>query len=127
MAKKKKLPSRITFAKGALRRASLGWPPISEAKRLARTERGRYLCAMCKETFGPKEIEVDHISPVIDIMKGFTTWDDYINRLFCDVDGLACLCRTCHDSKTQSEVQMRKYARAKRKEEANGEHDEDEE
>lgn len=117
MAKKKKGPNKVTFAKGALRRASLMWKPISECRQNARRERGKYECAMCHELFGPKEVQIDHIFPVIDIMKGFTTWDDYIDRLFCDVENLACLCKTCHASKTAAEVQMRKYARAKRQEE----------
>lgn len=117
MAKKKKLPNKITFAKGALRRASLMWAPINQCRINARRERGKYECAMCKELFNNKEIQIDHINPVIDIIKGFTTWDDYIDRLFCDIDGLAALCKTCHAAKSASEVQMRKYARAKRKEE----------
>lgn len=123
--KPKKGPSKITFAKGALRRASLMWKPISECRRLARRERGLYECAMCHELFKAKEVQVDHIHPVIDIMKGWQSWDSYIDRLFCDIDGLACLCKTCHESKTASEVQMRKYARAKRKEEANEDLDEE--
>ena len=125
MAKKKKGPNRITFAKGALRRASLMWAPINQCRTNARKERGKYECAMCKGLFGPKEVQIDHIQPVIDIIKGFTTWDDYIERLFCDVENLACLCKTCHASKTESEVHMRKYARAKRKAEASV-YDEDE-
>jgi len=126
MAKKKKGPNRITFAKGALRRASLMWKPINECRVNARRERGKYECAMCHDLFGPKEVQIDHVHPVIDLIKGFTTWDDYIERLFCDVENLACLCKTCHAAKTASEVQMRKYARAKRKEEATV-YDEDEE
>lgn len=126
MVKKKKTPNRITFAKGALRRASMMWWAINACRVNARRERGKYLCAMCEGLFGPKEVQVDHIHPVIDIIKGFTTWDDYIERLLCDLDGLACLCKTCHLAKTSSEVQMRKYARAKRKEEATV-YDEDEE
>jgi len=124
--KKKKGPSRATFAKGALRRASLMWGPISECRRIARKSPNQYECAMCKGLFKSKETQIDHINPVIDILKGWESWDTYIERLFCDVEGLACLCRTCHEAKTSSEVQMRKYARAKRKEEAS-EHEENDE
>lgn len=125
MAKKaKKGPSRETFAKGCLRRGSLMWRPISECRRLARRERGKYECAICKGLFGAKETQVDHREPVVDIIKGFTSWDDYIERLFCDVDGLDLLCKNCHEAKTTMEVQMRKYARAKRK--AEGEDNEEE-
>jgi 5-methylcytosine-specific restriction endonuclease McrA len=124
MAKKKKYNSS-TFAKGAMRRASLMWPPISECRKLARRDRGKYECAMCHELFGAKECHVDHRNPVVDIIKGWESWDVFIDRLFCGVENLDLLCKNCHDSKTRMEVEMRKYARAKRKEEAN-EHDEDE-
>lgn len=117
MAKKKKLPNRVTFAKGALRRASLSWAPISEARRLARKERGLYLCAMCKELFKAKEVQVDHRNPVIDVKEGWQNWDTYIERLFCDVDQLDVLCTTCHDVKSAHEVQMRKFYRNKKREE----------
>lgn len=115
MAKKKKGPNRDTFAKGILRRGSLMWRPISEAKRLARKAPNQYECAMCKELFRDKEVQVDHRNPVIDIEKGWQGWDSFIERLFCEVDQLDVLCKTCHGVKTAHEVQMRKYFRAKRK------------
>lgn len=120
MSDKKKLPNRSTWVKGVLRRASLSWPARAECIRLARVDRGQYKCAMCGEIFKQKEIQVDHINPVVDAVDGFTGWDDYITSLFCDVENLAAVCRNCHDSKTQMEVQMRKMSRAKRKEEDEG-------
>lgn len=122
---KKKKFNRNTFAKGALRRASLMWPPISEARRLARKAPNQYECAMCHELFKSKDTQIDHVQSVIDIMKGWQGWDSYIERLFCDVENLACLCTTCHDSKTRSEVTMRKYARIKNKEEISKSDDEE--
>jgi len=115
MAKKKKTMNVMTFAKGALRRASLMFPSISEARRLARKERGLYQCALCKELHKAKDVQVDHRSPVVDMEKGFTTLDEFALRLFCPVEELDVLCNNCHDAKTASEVQMRKYFRAKRK------------
>jgi 5-methylcytosine-specific restriction endonuclease McrA len=115
MAKKPKKYNSDTFAKGAMRRASLMWPPISECRKLARRERGKYECAMCKELFSAKEVQIDHRQPVVDIIKGWESWDVFIARLFCDVDNLDCLCVNCHKSKSAMEVEMRKYARAKRK------------
>jgi 5-methylcytosine-specific restriction endonuclease McrA len=124
MAKKKKGPNRETFAKGALRRASLMWGPINECRKLARRERGKYECNMCHELFGAKECHVDHRNPVVDIIKGWESWDVFIARLFCDVENLDLLCKNCHESKSAMEVQMRKYARAKRN--AEGEDNEEE-
>jgi 5-methylcytosine-specific restriction endonuclease McrA len=125
MAKPKKPPSKETFIKGCLRRGSLMYRPISECRRLARRAPNQYECSLCKGLFTSKEIDVDHLRPVIDIMTGFVDWNTYIDRLFCDIEDLACLCKTCHKSKTESEVHMRKYARAKRKAEANAELDKD--
>lgn len=99
-----------------LRRASYAWPPRSEAMKRARVARGVYECAQCHEHFGNKEIKVDHIHPVVPF-EGFTTWDDYISRMFCDADGFQIVCTNCHDSKTAVEKEMRKSLRAKKKEE----------
>jgi len=71
--------------------------------------RGKYQCAECKELFGPKEVILDHIEPVVDPKTGFTTWDDFINRLFCPVEGFQVLCHTCSDSKTIIEDHMREH------------------
>jgi len=43
---------------------------------------------------------VDHIIPVA---ANATTWDDYINNLFCDSDNLQVLCIGCHKKKTVKE------------------------
>ena len=69
-----------------------------------RVGRNQYRCEGCQvTTFKYKEIKVDHIVPVIDPLEGFTTWDDFIKRLFCGEDGLQGLCDKCHDKKTALE------------------------
>jgi len=50
---------------------------------------------------------VDHIDPVIPI-NGFETWDEVINRLFCEVEGYQAICKTCHDDKTKKENDKRR-------------------
>jgi len=107
MSKKEKKPNRNTFVKGLLRRGSFHWKPRNEALKLARVERGKYKCAMCEELFGPREIQLDHIHPVIDPRKGFTTWDDYIERLYPYEEGWQTLCISCHDNKTRIEDVLR--------------------
>lgn len=117
MAKKPKKLNKNTFAKGALRRASMMWRPISEARRLARKAPNQYMCAICKGLFKDKEVQVDHRNPVVDIKDGWQGWDSYIDRLLCDVDELDVLCKTCHSVKSSHEVSMRKYFRDKKKKE----------
>lgn len=112
--KKPKKINRNTFIKGVLRRASFHWKPRSEAMKNARVERGRYKCASCEELFGPKEIILDHIEPVVDPKEGFVGFDRYIERLFCDVEGFQTLCYACSDAKTMIEDSMRTHFKTQR-------------
>ncbi len=111
------------FIKGSLRRASMHWAPISECLRLARVGRGEYKCASCGQTVPAttkdeatgkrvKNIHVDHIDPVIDPAVGFTTWDEVINRLFVELDGLQAICHACHKIKTDEEKAVAKDRRS---------------
>lgn len=115
MAKKEKKLNKSTWVKGVLRRASLRWPPRNEALVRARVARGDYECAMCKGIFKRQQVDLDHISPVVDVEDGFTGFDEFVETLFCDVENFAVLCKECHAQKTSLEVQYRKYARRKKK------------
>lgn len=102
-----------TFVKGLLRRGTFHWRARTEAMTAARVERGKYKCASCGDLFGPKEVDLDHNDPVVDPKHGFTTWDDYINRLFCPAEGFSVLCHQCHENKTLVEDKMREHYKVK--------------
>ena len=117
-----------SFIKGALRQASIKWPPKNEVKKAARIERGVYRCNGYKRTshqtsasLPPKKgnkrrinnAVVDHIHPVVDPKKGFTTWDNLIKRMFVDSKGLQVLCHDCHTRKTNDEKEIAKQWRKK--------------
>lgn len=89
-----------------LRRLSYMWPPRNEAKKLARVSRGLYKCAGCKEIFGPKEVTLDHIYPVVPLT-GFENLGNFVESLFCKVEGYQVLCVPCHDKKTDKEDKLR--------------------
>ena len=57
-----------------------------------------------------KEVAVDHIEPVVPV-SGFTTWDEVIERMFVEKEGLQVLCKECHRVKCQEEKQQRKQAK----------------
>lgn len=97
---------RYNFAMQALRRATYRWPYGHLAMGHARIERGLYKCESCSGTFGPKEINKDHVEPVIPVT-GFKSWDETIERLFVKTEQYQILCLSCHDNKTQIENQMR--------------------
>ena len=56
------------------------------------------------------QIHIDHIDPVVPIGTAITdmTWDQYIERLFCDPKNLQALCTDCHNVKTQEENRERR-------------------
>lgn len=101
-----------TFVKNQLRGASWKWKPISDVMKEARTRKGFYICNGCKnevtativiDTKRVKNVFVDHEPPVIDPAVGFTTWDSFVNNLFCEKEHLQVLCKSCHDAKTKEE------------------------
>ena len=53
------------------------------------------------------KIELDHIEPVVNIKKGFGSWDDYISGLWCGADDYQNLCTECHSEKSNDEMNQR--------------------
>jgi hypothetical protein len=106
-----------SFVKSALRSASIRWPPkytcLSEASigvklnestgRMAK----HFKCNRCNGEFPQKQVEVNHIIPVVPL-EGFTSWDDIIKRMFCEKDGLETVCKPCHKTITKQENEQRK-------------------
>lgn len=111
-----------TFAISVLRRASRryksktsGVYPQAEALNRARITRGLYQCAICKNSFKKKETILDHIEPVVDVTTGFTTLDEYVERLLVEPEGYQVLCETDHAIKCSIEADLRKKYRNKSK------------
>lgn len=106
-----------SFVKSALRSASVKWPPRyqtlheSYAGVRLNPKSGRmakhYQCNCCKALFPAKDVQVNHIDPVIPI-EGFTTWDEVVRRMYCEKEGLEVLCKPCHKEITKEENEARK-------------------
>jgi 5-methylcytosine-specific restriction endonuclease McrA len=106
-----------SFIKSLLRKGTQRWGPKNLVLKEARTAKGVYLCAGCKEEVPVtvkkdgkriRNVFVDHINPIVDPALGFTSWDDYIERMFCEESGLQVLCKSCHDAKSKEENERRK-------------------
>lgn len=117
-----------SFIKNNLRSASRKWAPIQRCRKRANISRGLYKCELCGNEVPPtvmdqekrkrvKNIFVDHIVPIIDPAVGFTTWDECIDRMFCDSSNLQLVCKDCHSEKSKEEIEVAKQRRAASKEE----------
>ena len=103
---------RHSFIVSVLRAGTRRWPAKYSVLNAAKTEKkinkktGRmaqhYKCAECKKDFPASTVSVDHINAVVG-PEGFTTWDAFIDNLFCEEDNLQVLCKTDHDQKTKDE------------------------
>lgn len=111
------------FIINTLRRASYRWPCRIEAFYQARVElpplpkkdgspglkkRIMYKCAECKQLFTRKKVCADHIVPVVG-PEGFTTWSNYVPRMFCPTSNFQILCKdVCHKVKSNLEQTSRR-------------------
>ena len=112
-----------SFITSTLRAGARRWQPKYDTLNASKTEKkinrktGRmaqhFRCQLCGEEFTQKDMEVDHIKPVVDPVKGFQTWDIFIDRLFCEANNLQAICKPCHLLKTNKEKQEKKNANLK--------------
>ena len=119
--KKKSTFNLKTVVKGALRRAFARWPAAAEVREdsihpTIKGPRGgkQYTCSECGKTFGVTKIAVDHLEPVIPLDKTVEemSWDEVVERMFCDKANLQVLCKeVCHKKKTSEERKARKEYR----------------
>lgn len=99
-----------SFIRSALRQKSRFWAPITQCKLAAKRpyigtnkrQKFEYQCNICKKWFPEKLINVDHIVPA-GSLNNAQDLPGFVERLFCEVKDLQCLCQNCHDIKTQKE------------------------
>lgn len=68
------------------------------------------MCAHCGELFGRKDIQVDHIEPLIRTNESsIQNWKRYIEELFyLDINVVQVLCKPCHKEKSRQENEERR-------------------
>lgn len=99
-----------SFIRSALRQKSRWWKPASIVKNKAKRpyfgpnkrQKVEFQCNQCKLWFSDKQINIDHIIPA-GTLRCPQDLPGFIERLFCEEDGLQVLCNGCHDKKTKSE------------------------
>jgi 5-methylcytosine-specific restriction endonuclease McrA len=103
-----------SFIISLLRRGTYRWKPRNECLKAAKVAYGKYQCNICKQIFRKKDITLDHIEPVVPVT-GFTTFDDYIIRMYPQKEGFQVICKVEHSIKTKRENLERKENRKKKK------------
>lgn len=68
------------------------------------------MCRMCNTPTPTYLMEVDHIIPKIPMDRSLEemTWDELIDRTWCNISNLQPICRTCHSIKSRAENKIRK-------------------
>lgn len=90
-------------------------PVVKKDGSISKKIRVYRLCQVCNQWKPSKDMQVDHIVPVIDPVMGFNNdWNDFISRLFCDKSNLQRICKQCHDKKTSEERKLRMYHQVKK-------------
>lgn len=103
-------PNHITWLRNHFRRLSMRWPPRNEAMRRARIAPNTYVCNACKGHFRNKDVQADHISPVVPVNRTHhdLTLDELAARLFVPVEEYQVLCVDCHAEKSSFENEQRR-------------------
>jgi hypothetical protein len=89
-----------------LRRKSMYWRPIGEVRNACRIpykgpnkrRKWSYICSGCKGVFEHSQVAVHHIEECGTLTK-YEDLPGFVQRLFCEKDGLILLCGKCHDDK----------------------------
>lgn len=102
-----------SFIRSGLRQMSRRWPPlvrqaINAVRRPNQSGNKRlkweFQCAECKGWFPRKHVEVDHVEPC-GSLRSLQDIAGFVERLFCEPDGLRVLCENCHGKRTRGDVE----------------------
>jgi 5-methylcytosine-specific restriction endonuclease McrA len=99
-----------SFIRSGLRQKSRFWKPITQCKMNARRpykgpnkrQKFEYQCNVCDKWFPEKKINIDHVIPA-GTLRCANDLPGFVERLFCEIDNLQCICEGCHNVKTQNE------------------------
>ena len=114
---KTKPPFNKSQLRSSIRRVWMWSELRKQALARARLERGVYQCEGCGHLGGPKEMDVNHkqtVTPENGLNTG-VDWGEFIHRLlYCGLENLEVLCKTCHAKITAIE-RAEKKAKSKPK------------
>lgn len=100
---------RRVFSRSELRKSVIDGSRINhkDANR-PRVTKWSY-CNDCDKFIPTYLMEVDHVVPIVPITSSLEemTWDEIVNRIWCDAHNLRAMCKDCHKLKTKEETKKR--------------------
>lgn len=119
-------PKERNLIKGAIRRVFSRSELRKQALELSRIDytnpdRPRVTkwsrCTICKEPTPTYQIEIDHVVPLVPLDKKLEemSWDEVVDRAWCDILNLKPVCKPCHKAKSKLEnAERRRIAKGRK-------------
>lgn len=106
---------RRVFSRSELRKSVLDSVRIDHTDP-SRTVKTWYYCEYCGVPNPQHTLNIDHVDPIIPVFTTLErmTWDQLVDRIWCDGVGLQALCLTCHKAKSKIESEERKKYKKER-------------
>lgn len=101
---------RRIFSRSDLRKAVLTKSEVSYTDALRPRVKKWSECSICHKFHPTYLMDIDHKDPVVPLNKSMLdmTLDELADRIWCDVENLAAICKECHNSKSKAENKLRR-------------------
>ncbi len=109
---------RRVFSRSELRRKIIELAIVHHADDRRPRVKTWCLCPFCKQFIAKSYMQVDHIIPIVKTHETLEdlSWDEVIDRLWCNENNLIAICIDCHKKKSKEEnKERRKYKKEKKK------------
>lgn len=106
---------RRVFSRSDLRRAIINLTIISHIDPLRPRVKKWSMCQSCLKPTPTYQMQLDHKDPIIPVDKSLEvmTWDEVIDRVWCEENNLTPLCKKCHLQKSSQENKLRRANKKK--------------
>lgn len=105
--------SRSDLRKEVIAKSRIEW---SDPSRPRVTKWSR--CSSCGQPTATYQMEIDHVQPLVPLDKKLEdmTWNEVVDRTWCDILNLQPVCKPCHKAKSKIEnAERRRIAKGRNK------------
>lgn len=108
---------RRVFSRSELRREVLEAGVVAHSDPKRKRVKTWVKCAECGGLDAKSNVQVDHLQPVVPVTTTLEamTWDELVDRIWCDKKNLQILCEVCHNVKSVKENAVRRANRKAKK------------